>query len=237
MEVLANLWHSLPSFRGRGSSCRAADVFASANLEWMDFGSKRKLIKDDTRFNLLGNQLVLIAPKDSKLDSVAIGPNLDVAKLAGDGSIAVGDVRQVPVGKYAKAALEKLGAWQAAAPKLAKASNVRVALNIVARGEASLGIVYTTDANVARYCDDRRPHCVENLNVLRPGPSATAEVSPSVKIIRTFPADAHPAIAYPVAATVTAKPEAVDYLAFLRSITAKAIFERYGFTFLIQPTS
>jgi len=203
----------------------------------MDFGSKRKLIKDDTRFNLLGNQLVLIAPKDSKLDSVAIGPNLDVAKLAGDGSIAVGDVRQVPVGKYAKAALEKLGAWQAAAPKLAKASNVRVALNIVARGEASLGIVYTTDANVARYCDDRRPHCVENLNVLRPGPSATAEVSPSVKIIRTFPADAHPAIAYPVAATVTAKPEAVDYLAFLRSITAKAIFERYGFTFLIQPTS
>src|SRR5262249_2722995 len=81
----------------------AADVFACANLEWMDFGSRRKLIKDDTRVNLLGNQLVLIAPKDSKLDSVAIGPNLDLAKLAGDGSIAVGDVRQVPVGKYAKA--------------------------------------------------------------------------------------------------------------------------------------
>src|SRR5262245_14084371 len=84
----------------------------------MDFGSKRKLINDDTRFNLLGNQLVLIAPKDSKLDRVAIGPNLDLAKLAGDGSIAVGDVREVPVGEYAKAALEKLGAWQAAAPKL-----------------------------------------------------------------------------------------------------------------------
>src|SRR5262249_21329913 len=149
----------------------AAEVFASANLEWMDFGSKRKLIKDDTRVNVLGNQLVLIAPKDSKLDSVAIGPNLDLAKLAGDGSIATGDVREVPVGMYAKAALEKLGAWQAAAPKLAMAINVRVALTMVARGEASLGIVYATDATGARHCDDRRPHCVENL---RPGPSAAA---------------------------------------------------------------
>src|SRR5215475_1857581 len=164
----------------------AADVFASANLEWMDFGSKRKLIKDDTRVNLLGNQLVLIAPKDFKLDSVAIGPNLDLAKLAGDGSIAVGDVREVPVGKYAKAALKKLGAWQAAAPKLAMASNTRVALKWVAGGAAPLGIVYTTDANGARYCGDRRPRCVENL---RPGPSAAAEVSASVKIIGTFPAD------------------------------------------------
>src|SRR5215510_10536233 len=99
--------------------------------------------------NLLGNQLVLIAPKDSKLDSVAIGPNLDLAKLAGDGSIAVGNVREVPVGKYAKAALEKLGPWQATAPKLAMAPNTRVALTIVARGDAPLGIVYTTDANGA----------------------------------------------------------------------------------------
>src|SRR5262245_24419880 len=187
----------------------------------MDFGSTRKLIKDDTRVNLLGNQLVLIAPKDSKLDSVAIGPNLDLAKLAGDGSIAVGNnVREVPVGKYAKAALEKLVAWQAAAPKLAMAPNTRVALTIVARGDAPLGIVYTTDANGARYCDDRRPHCVE--------------ISPGVKIIGTFP---HPAIIYPVAATLTAKPEAVSCLAYLRSLTAKAIFEQYGFTFLIQPTS
>src|SRR5262249_48238404 len=215
----------------------AADVFASANLEWMDFGSRRKLIKGDTRVNLLGNQLVLIAPNDSKLASVVIGPNLDLAKLAGGGSIAVGDVRQVPVGKYAKVALEKLGAWQAAAPKLATAINTRVALTMVARGEAPLGIVYTTDANGARYCGDRRPRCVENLDVLRSGPSAAAEVSPSVKIIGTFPADSHPAIVYPVAATVTAKPEAVDYLAYLRSMTAKAIFEQYGFTFLLEPAS
>src|SRR5262249_51980550 len=187
----------------------AADVFASANLEWMDFGSKKKLIKDDTRVNLLGNQLVLIAPKDSKLDSVAIGPNFDLAKLAGNGAIATGDVREVPVGIYAKAALEKLEAWQAAAPKFAMTPNVRLALTAVARGEAPLGIVYTTDA----------------------------KVSPGVKVIGTFPENSHPAIVYPVAATMTAKPEAVSYLAYLRSMTARAIFEQYGFTFLIEPTS
>ena len=120
---------------------------------------------------------------------------------------------------------------------LRKASNVRVALTMVARGEAPLGIVYTTDANGTWYCGDRWEHCVENLNVLRPGPRAAAEVGPSVKIIGTFPADTHPAIVYPVAATLTAKPEAVGYLAYLRSMTAKAIFKQYGFTFLIQPTS
>src|SRR5262249_18764859 len=149
----------------------------------------------------------------------------------------VGDVREVPVGKYAKAALEKLGAWQAAAPKLAMAINTRIALTMVARGEAPLGIVYITDANGARYCGDRQPRCIENVGVRRLGPSVAAEVGPSVKIIGTFPPDSHPAIIYPVAATLTAKPEAVVYLAYLRSMTAKAIFEQYGFTFLIQPTS
>ena len=182
-----------------------ADVFVSADLDWMDFGSKKKLIKDDTRVNLLGNQLVLIAPNDSKLDSAAIGPNFDLAKLARNGSIATGDVRDVPVGKYAKAALEKLGAWRAAAPKFAMAPHVRVALTAVARGEAPLGIVYATDA----------------------------KISDNVKIIGTIPADSHPAIVYPVAATMTAKSEAVGYLAYLRSMTAKVIFERYGFTFLM----
>src|SRR5262249_20828779 len=95
-----------------------------------------------------------------------------------------GDVREVPVGMYAKAALEKLGAWQAAAPKLAMVINVRVALTMVARGEAPLGIVYATDANGDRHCDDHRPHCVENL---RPGRSAAAEVDPSVKIMARSP--------------------------------------------------
>jgi molybdate transport system substrate-binding protein len=186
-----------------------ADVFASADLEWMDYGVQKAVIKDGSRVNLLGNNLVLIAPKGSKVDRVTIGPGFDLAGLAGDGRIATGDVRAVPVGKYAKAALEKLGAWTAAAPKLAMTENVRAALVLVGRGEAALGIVYETDA----------------------------KVEPSVKIVGTFPEDSHPTIVYPIALTSTAKPAATQYLAFLRSQTAKAVFERYGFTFLIRPTS
>ena len=186
-----------------------ADVFISADLDWMDYGSKTKVIKDDTRVNLLGNKIVLIAPKDSKIDHVAIGPGFDLAKLAGDGRITTGDVKSVPVGKYAKAALEKLGAWTAVEPKMAMAESVRAALALVARGEAVLGIVYETDA----------------------------KVEPSVKIVGAFPADSHPPIIYPVAATVTAKADATDYLAFLRSAAARAIFEKYGFTVLVKPAS
>lgn len=184
-----------------------ADVFASADLDWMDYGSQHKVIKDDTRINLLGNRLVLIAPKDSKIDNVAIGPGFDLAKLVGDGRIAVADVRAVPAGKYAKAALEKLGGWAKAEPKLAMVENVRTALVLVARGEAPVGIVYETDA----------------------------KIEPKVKIIGAFPPGSHPAIIYPVAATVTAKPEAARYLAFLRTGTAQVIFEHYGFTDLVPP--
>src|SRR5215813_14471782 len=125
-----------------------ADVFVSADLEWMDYGAQKKLIKDDTRVNLLGNRLVLIAPKDSRVDVGTITSRTDLARLAGDGRITTGDVKAVPVGKYAKAAMEKLGIWAAAEPKMAMAENVRAALVLVARGEASLGIVYETDAKV-----------------------------------------------------------------------------------------
>ncbi len=125
-----------------------ADVFVSADLEWMDYVAEHKLIKPDTRVNLLGNRLVLIAPKDSKLDKVDIGQGFDIAKLAGDGRIAVADVKAVPAGLYAKAALEKLGAWKAAEPKLAMAENVRATLAFVARGETPIGIVYETDAKI-----------------------------------------------------------------------------------------
>jgi len=184
-----------------------ADVFVSADLNWMDYGSQKKLINDATRVNLLGNKLVLIAPKDSKIDNVTIGPGFDLAKLAGDGRIATGDVKAVPVGLYAKAALEKLGVWAAVEPKMAMTSNVRAALVLVARGEAPLGIVYSTDA----------------------------KVEPGVKIVGVFPDDTHPPIIYPVAATVNAKPDAIPYLAFLRSQAAKTIFESYGFTVLAKP--
>jgi molybdate transport system substrate-binding protein len=186
-----------------------ADVFASADLDWMDYASQKKTIKDETRVNLLGNRLVLVAPKNSKLGEVAIGAGFDLAGLAGDGRIATGDVRAVPVGKYAKAALEQLGAWRAAEPKLAMTENVRAALALVGRGEAPLGIVYATDA----------------------------KVEPNVRIIGHFPEDSHPPITYPVALTTTAKAAATRYLGFLRSQAAKAVFEKYGFTFLIQPTS
>ena len=186
-----------------------ADVFVSADLKWMDYGSQKKLVDEDTRVNLLGNKLVLIAAKDSKLAPVTIAPGFDLAKLAGDGRIVTGDVQAVPVGIYAKTALEKLGLWAAVESKMAMAVNVRAALLLVARGEAPLGIVYATDA----------------------------KVEPGVKILGTFPDDSHEPIIYPVAATKSAKPDAARYLAFLRSAAAKSIFESYGFAFLIKPTS
>jgi molybdate transport system substrate-binding protein len=186
-----------------------ADVFISADTDWMDYAIGKKDINEPTRVNLLGNTIVLIAPKDSMIDHVDIKGGFDLAKLAGDGRVATGDVKAVPVGKYAKAALEKLGSWPAAEPKFAMAESVRAALTLVARGEAVLGIVYSTDA----------------------------KVEPGVKIVGTFPADSHPAIVYPVAATATAKPEAADYLAFLRSTAAKAILEKYGFKFLVSPST
>jgi molybdate transport system substrate-binding protein len=186
-----------------------ADIFASADTDWMDYAAAKKTINEPTRVNLLGNTIVLIAPKDSKVDNVTIGQGFDLSKLAGDGKIATGDVKAVPIGKYAKASLEKLGAWSAAEPKFAMAESVRAALTLVSRGEAALGIVYSTDA----------------------------KVDPGVKIVGTFPADSHPAIIYPVAATTTAKAEAADYLAFLRSTAAKTSFEKYGFKFLVSPTT
>jgi molybdate transport system substrate-binding protein len=186
-----------------------ADVFLSADIDWMDYGAKHSLIKNDTRFDLLGNRLVLIAPKDSAIGQVNIGPGFDLATLAGTGRIAVGDVRAVPAGLYAKAALEKLGAWPAVESKLAMAESVRAALVLVARGEAPLGIVYETDA----------------------------KIEPAVKIVGVFPADSHPPIVYPVALTVNAKPDAAAYLAFLRTQQAKVIFERYGFNVLVKPAN
>ena len=186
-----------------------ADVFISADLKWMGYGSQKELIDTGTRVNLLGNTLVLIAGKESKLANVTISPSLDLVGLAGEGRIATGDVRAVPVGIYAKAALQKLGLWDAVEPKLAMVGNVRAALVLVARGEAPLGIVYATDA----------------------------KAEPAVKAIATFPEDSHEPIVYPAAATRTAKPSAAIYLAFLSSAAARAIFEHYGFSVLIKPVS
>jgi molybdate transport system substrate-binding protein len=184
-----------------------ADVLISADLKWMDYGVDKKVIKTNTRFNLLGNKLVLIAGKDSKIGKVDIRPGFDLAKLAGDGRIATGDVKSVPAGIYAKTALEKLGLWASVEGKLAMAENVRAALVLVGRGEAPLGIVYETDA----------------------------KVDPNVKIVGAFPESSHEPVIYPAAATVKAKPEAARYLAFLRTPTAQVAFEHYGFTYLVPP--
>jgi molybdate transport system substrate-binding protein len=187
-----------------------ADVFVSADLKWMDYAIAHKLVKPETRVNLLGNRLVLIAPKASKLDHVAIGNGFDIAKLASDGRIAVADVKAVPAGLYAKEALTSLGAFAAAEPKLAQAENVRAALAYVARGETPLGIVYAADA----------------------------KIEPKVKIVGVFPESSHPPITYPVAAIAASKnPQVTRYLQFLQTPVAKAIFEKYGFSFLIEPVS
>jgi len=184
------------------------DIYVSANIKWMDFLAKQKLVKPGTRIDLLGNRLVLIAPKDSKLDHVTIKKGFNIAKLAGSGRIAVADTKAVPAGLYAKAALISLGAWKAAQPKLAQAENVRATLAYVARGETPFGIVYATDA----------------------------KIEPKVKIVGTFPAGSHPPITYPVGRIAASKnAHDVAYLRFLQTPTAKTIFERYGFSFLVPP--
>ena len=181
-----------------------ADIFISADLDWMDYGQQKNLIKPDSRFNLLGNRLVLIAPKDSSI-SANIQPGFDLATLLKGGRLAMGNVDAVPAGKYGKAALEKLGVWDSVKDKIAQAETVRAALLFVSRGEAPLGIVYQTDA----------------------------AADPGVKIVGTFPENTHPPIIYPVALTKeSTNPGAQAFLNYLRAPAARAAFERQGFTVL-----
>jgi molybdate transport system substrate-binding protein len=177
-----------------------ADLFISADLDWMDYVEKKGLLAPGTRRNLLGNRLVLIAPAKQpvRLQPVAGFP---VAKALGNGRIALADPQSVPAGKYAKAAFEKLGVWSEVAPRVAAAENVRAALALVARGETPLGVVYQTDANAER----------------------------GVTIAGVFPADTHPPIVYPVAALKGAKAGAAAFLEFLSRPRARAIFEKHGF--------
>jgi molybdate transport system substrate-binding protein len=181
-----------------------ADIFISADLAWMDHVAGKNLIRPDTRSNLLGNRIVLVAPADSTVSlDVAAGMDLDGA-LAG-GKLAMADPAAVPAGKYGKAALEKLGVWDSVSGSVAAAENVRAALALVSRGEAPLGIVYQTDA----------------------------AADPGVKIVGTFPADSHPPIIYPVALiAASGNPDAAVFLDYLRSDAAKAAFAKQGFTVL-----
>jgi molybdate transport system substrate-binding protein len=180
-----------------------ADIFFSADLDWMDKLQDKKLIEADSRVTLLGNELVLVAPQDSAV-SLTIAPSFALSDALGDGKLAMAMTASVPAGKYGKAALEKLGVWDSVSPKVAESENVRAALELVSRGEAALGIVYTTDANADK----------------------------GVKVIGTFPEDSHPPILYPIALTASAKPDARAFLDYLTSVKAKPIFEAQGFRFV-----
>jgi molybdate transport system substrate-binding protein len=181
-----------------------ADIFLSADLDWMDYGQEKNLINAETRSNLLSNRIVLVAPKDATL-TLNITRGFDLASALKGGRLAMANVDAVPAGKYGKAALEKLGAWDGVKNKIAQADNVRAALALVSLREAPLGLVYETDA----------------------------ASDPSVKIIATFPEDSHPPITYPLALTKTsANPDARAFLSYIRSSAARPAFERQGFTVL-----
>jgi molybdate transport system substrate-binding protein len=173
-----------------------ADVFFSADLEWMDYLDRKKLLKPGTRHNVVGNALVLIAPADSTV-AVKLKKGVDF----GSGKIATGDPDSVPVGKYAKMALEKLGAWDKVSGQIVRAENVRAALAFVARGEAPLGIVYKTDALAEK----------------------------KVRIVAEFPEDTHPPITYPIAVTTHGGATAQQFVDFMRTTAAGEIFKKYGF--------
>src|SRR5215472_6044413 len=181
-----------------------ADLFISADLDWMDYLQQHKLIQPQTRKNLLGNRLVIVAPADSDL-KLDIKPGFDLAGALKGGHLAMADPDSVPAGKYGKAALEKLGVWNAVQAAVAPAENVRAALLFVSRREAPLGIVYATDA----------------------------AADPRVKIAGVFPDDTHPPIIYPAALTADSKnPGAARLLEFLSSPAARPMFEKRGFTVL-----
>ena len=186
-----------------------ADVFISADLDWMNMLSEAKLITDGSVVKLLGNDIVLVAPADSTAET-RIEKGFDLAGLIGNSKLAMGDVKSVPAGKYGKAALEALSIWSSVEGKVAMAENVRAALKLVATGEAALGIVYTTDA----------------------------KSEPGVKVIATFPSETHPEIIYPVGLVAgSSNTGAAEFVTYLQSSKAQAIFAEQGFKRLVPATN
>lgn len=180
-----------------------ADLFISADVDWMDYLQKRNLIKTDTRITLLGNKLVLVAPASSTA-KVEIAPGFALDDLLGNERLAMADPSAVPAGKYGKAALQTLGVWDSIASKIAPAADVRSALLLVSRGEAPLGIVYATDAAADK----------------------------AVRVVAAFPEDSHPPIVYPAAVLASSdNPAAAAFLDYLKSDGARRFFELQGFTF------
>lgn len=179
-----------------------AGVFISADEQWMDYLAARQLVRTDSRVDVAGNALVLVAPADSRLQ-LDIAPHFRLAEALGArGRIATGDPDSVPAGRYAKAALTSLGVWQSVASRIVPAENVRSALNFVSLGETPLGIVYATDALGNR----------------------------KVRVVDAFPANTHDPITYPAAVTNRGGEQARAFVQFLLGDQAQAIFARYGFT-------
>ncbi len=178
-----------------------AQVFISADLDWMDYLERKGLVRKDSRRNLTGNALALITMPE-RTQAVAIRPGFALAALLGNGRLAIADPQSVPAGKYAKAALEKLGVWASVAGRIAPAENVRAALALVARGEAPYGIVYASDANA----------------------------EPRVRVAAIFEAGLHAPIVYPAALVAPARdPRAAGFLAYLATPAVGAIFRKHGF--------
>jgi molybdate transport system substrate-binding protein len=178
-----------------------ADVFFSADRDWMDYLGTRNLVDKPSRKDLLGNRLVLIAPQDSGIQ-LKIAPDFPLAKALGKGRLSTGDPDSVPVGKYARGALTSLGVWNDVADRLIRAENVRSALSFVSRGEAPLGIVYETDALIDK----------------------------GVKVVDVFPESSHLPIIYPVAATAVAQPATARFVKYLQGDAARASFKKFGFS-------
>ena len=180
-----------------------ADVYISANTKWMDYLETKNMIEPDTRFDLLGNSIVLIAPRDSAINHIDIHPGLNLVMLLGDGRLSMGDPDHVPAGIYGKKAFKKLGMWSDIEKMVARSKDVRAALALVERAETPLGQVYATDA----------------------------AISDKVRVVGIFPQESHPPIIYPVAIVVGRKNEtALKFIKFLKGSEAKEIFEKYGFT-------
>jgi molybdate transport system substrate-binding protein len=177
-----------------------ADLFFSADLQWMDYLQARALIRPATRVDMVGNQLILVAPVDSKV-TLKIEPHFPLAAALGRGRLATGDPDSVPAGRYAKEALIALGVWDSVSARLVRADSVRAALAFVDRGETPLGIVYATDALADK----------------------------KVRFIDAFPADSHEPIIYPAALTNVANADAAKFLAYMRGPAGDLAFKRYGF--------
>jgi molybdate transport system substrate-binding protein len=181
-----------------------ADIFISADTDWMDWAEARGLIRKDSRVSLFSTHLVLVEPAALPPTALTIAPGFPLAAALGDGRIATGAPDFVPAGRYARAALTSLGVWENVSARIAGADNVRAALALVARGEARFGIVYATDARA----------------------------EPRVRVVGAFAAGSHPPIVYPAALVVRAGAGWPVFFDYLRSPAAAAIFVAEGFTVL-----